>query len=166
MPTTERASLSCPLHPSKSHAPSKAQGPSPESTAPTVRERDGPLSSFHSILCWCHHFTDGADGLKCRLCMRTLRVIPVRELRTKPAPTNVPTSFSPLTFLLCGTSSSPPPTPGPHRYTPAAAAAAAFGVTHSDLRLFFFSYGSLTHCLPLNSFRKTASGRLMPVIIK
>lgn len=65
-----RASLSCPLGPSKSHSPSQAPGPSLESTALSLRGRDGPL--FVLEHCLCYGFTDGADGLRCRLCTGTL----------------------------------------------------------------------------------------------
>ena len=97
-----RGSLSCPLCPSRSHSPSEAQGPSPESTALTLQGRASPPSSFYNTLCRCHYFTDAADGLKRRLCTGTSRVVPVRELRTEPARRTVPTSFSPLTSLLRG----------------------------------------------------------------
>lgn len=44
-----RASLSCPLCPSKSHSPSQAQGPSLESTALSLRGRDGPSLRFRTL---------------------------------------------------------------------------------------------------------------------
>lgn len=110
-----RGSLSCPLCPSRSHSPSEAQGPSPESTALTLQGRASPLSSFYNTLCRCHYFTDAADGPKCWLCTGTSRVVPVRELRTEPARRTVPTSFS-LSTDLPAPRQAPGPTvtPGLH----------------------------------------------------
>lgn len=144
-------SLCCPLHPSKSHLPFKAQGVSLGSTFLTLQGSDSPLSSSITTLYLCHYFTDGADGLKCRLCTGTLCMILIHELHTEPVLRNVPTSLSPLTLTL---HSNPTVTLWPHLERPTLTSGS-----------FFFS-SSPTHLLPLNLLRRKASGYLMPVIIK